>query len=515
MKVFWKLIAILILFILLSIISCLLLINQSMKIGIIVGIVLFVLNALTFPVSIYGLVKGKILKWKLYNRMEVGGLLLGTLFLALFIFLFTITNNAMEDTLENPTFSEKTRLVLNFFTYQSTQKDVVKEKRKGITYVFHPENRDTVEQFEALLLEKKSSMDALFGSELKDQLTIEIYNDSSSLQAKSDFVDVTGYYDYFNKSINVLKIDTNSNDNWKQNLIHEYTHYRIQQFSKMNHLDQSSKQVPLWFNEGVCVLIGYQNGQISSVTELKNIADFHLLDSSDSFHAAREDYIPYLQSYFAVKALVNDYGSAIIPKLLISKTVNDFYYNLEQITGKNLNEFKQTFLKELQLKEEEITEKFALVSSAILAHRYKEAEKLLTEIKNVGFKEDIEYANSLLVQIYLEHGLYENAIKLLNIEIQDKENQVYLANVMQLAEIFLLYDTEKALKYSEIVEVEAKKAPVYNIDRAVNFAEALRLINSGFPVPGYKILLEEEQIFNAPIRNKLLKKLKEEYPGEF
>ncbi|WP_391115839.1 peptidase MA family metallohydrolase [Psychrobacillus sp. L3] len=515
MKTFWKLVVILILVILLTITSCVLLINQSMKMGIIVGIVLFVLNGLIFLVSIYGVVSGKIIKWKLYNRIEVGGLLLGTVFLALFIFLFTITNTAMEETLENPTISEKTRLILNLFTYQSTQKDVVKEKRQGITYVFHPENRVTVDRFEALLLEKKSSMDAIFGNELKDHLTIEIYNDPTSLQANSYLNDVTGYYDYFNKSINVLKIDLNSNDNWKQNLLHEYTHYRIQQFSKMNHLDQNSEQVPLWFNEGVCVLIGYQNERISNVTELIDIADFHLLDSIDSFHAARENYNPYLQSYFAVKALVNDYGEAIIPKLLLSKTEDDFYKNLEKLTGMSLNEFQQTFLKKLQLKEEEISEKFALVSSAILEHRYNEVEKLITEIKNEGFKEDIEYANSLLVQIYLEQCLYENAINLLNIEIQDKENRMYLANIMQLAEIYLLFDTEKALKYSEIVEVEAKKAPVYNKELAVNFAEALRLINSSNPVPGYKRLLEVQQIFNEPIRNELINKLQEEYPGQF
>ncbi|WP_192797333.1 peptidase MA family metallohydrolase [Psychrobacillus glaciei] len=515
MKTFLKLVATLILFIFLYITSYVLLFNLSLKNGIILGIVLFTLNAVIFFVCIYGLVKGKILKWKLYNRMEVGGQLLGTLFLALLIILFTITNTAMENTLENPTFSEKTHHIFNLFTYPSTQKDVIKQKRQGITYVFHPKNRDTVDKFEALLLEKKPFMDKLFGSELKDHLTIEIYNDPTSLQADSNINDVTGYYDYFNKSIHVLKINTDPNDDWKENLIHEYTHYRIQQYSKTNHLDQRAEQVPLWFNEGVCVLIGYQNRQISSTTELKDIADFHLLDSSDSFHAARENYNPYLQSYFAVKALVNDYGSAIIPKLLLSKTVDDFYKNLEQVTSISLNEFQQTFLKKLQLKEDEVTEKFALVSSAILEHRYNEAEKLLTEITNEGFTEDIEYANTLLVQIYLEQGLYENAINLLNIEIQDKENRMYLANIMQLAEIYLLFDTEKALKYSDVVEVEAKKSPGYNIDSAVNFAEALRLINSNNPVPGYKLLLEEHQIFNEPILNELRKKLKEEYPEQF
>ena len=198
--------------------------------------------------------------------------------------------------------------------------------------------------FDSLLTENKSSFDTLFGSNDLAHLAIELYDDLESLNAKHILDEIGGYYNNNNQTIHLVAEDTH----WKQVLLHEYTHYRVHQLAKENGL-ASVERLPLWFEEGLSEVMGhginaFYHGDINQVT----ISDFHLLDFPEDFHQTRSEGLdPYRQGYFAVQALINDYGTETIQGLLLSQTMDMFYEKLEETTKKSIVEFQQSLLGDL------------------------------------------------------------------------------------------------------------------------------------------------------------------------
>jgi hypothetical protein len=150
---------------------------------------------------------------------------------------------------------------------------------------------------------------------------------------------------------------------------------RIHQDSKK--LNLPIDRLPLWFQEGTGEYFG--NKKMYDVNlDLFKAVDFHLLDSNKSYHETMgEQFNPYEQSYIAVNALVTNHGVEIIPELMMSKTIEEFYLNLENVTGKSLNEFQDSLVSDLLDKQEEIRKQFALAYDAIEEKNYVLAEIVL------------------------------------------------------------------------------------------------------------------------------------------
>ena len=234
---------------------------------------------------------------------------------------------------------ENTKKTYSFFPTKTVQKDVVSKQIDSISYYFSEDNIASVEEYSSMLAKEKANLDRIFGLELRDPLTIEIYNDSTAIKKVSP--GAVGYYKRKNQSIHLMKIDDEKR--WERILLHEYTHYRIHQFAKVNGLSSKMEQLPFWFIEGLSEYVGYQDRMINQDI-LGETVDYRLLDSSKTIPDTLEHYKVYLQGYFTIKKLDSLYGSETIKELLLSKTLTDFYITLERVTGKSTEEFQKTLL---------------------------------------------------------------------------------------------------------------------------------------------------------------------------
>ena len=468
-----------------------------------------------FCVGIFGLVMGHLNFIKLRNRLEVTVLMLFSILLGIglsgVLFINAVFDYGVKG--ENYSLEEKTRYLASEFLQVPSQKNVLKEELNDITYYFSTDKKQFVEKFNTFLLTEKETFDRVFGKEELDHLMIKIHKDSKLFQA--DFKvpkDVAGYYKEVNISLHIIP----NEGSWENLFLHEYTHYRIHQFSKKHNLPL--QRLPLWFQEGSAEFFG--NEKIEGINlEAIQILDFHLLDSSSSFQETRGgDYNPYEQSFLAVNSLVDNHGVEIIPELMMSKTIDEFYLNLENVTGKSLSEFQEALVSDLLDKQEAVQQQFKLAYEAIEEKNYGEAEIVLASIKEIGSETHMDLVEDLTIQIHVEQGLYEDVINLIEIRTTIESNGYQTNNLLTLAESFLvLEDTDKALesiKKAEKSIVQNSLTHRYNekIDSAL---DAYAQINSNNPVPGYKKLIEEELITNEYIEKDLLKQLNAKYPNEF
>jgi hypothetical protein len=514
MKKLIKLLSFLFIFIAFSAISYMIIFSQNLKFGIAFGFLLLFFCAVLFCIAIFGLVIGNLKFVLLGNRLEVFGLLALSIFLAILIGFFTVANIGLVQISPNLDLEGKTRFVISNFFKVPSQKNLLVEKKDGITYFYSLETEQYINRFHALLLEEKSTFDNFFGSDDLAPLTIEIYDDLKSLNDKHIYLnDIDGYYNENNHSIHLV----GEENNWQLVLLHEYTHYRIDQFEKTNDL-LSFERLPVWFHEGLSEVMGHgmENFYTGDINHIQSsIQDFNLLDHYDSFHQIRrEGHDPYRQSYFAVQSIVDDYGVEALQGLLLSKSIDGFYDNLEILTNKSLDEFQQTFPEKLVATQELINDKFSLAREAMNAKNYSQTETILIDVIYEGNKHNVLRANYELLDLYLEQNLFEEALTQLDILNSNEENGNKTSTLKQQAEIYLLVDTEKALTTIELAKVEVPTDHWMNpiIDE---LAEAFRLINSDNPVQGYRLLFEEDLFISDKVLHNLHEKLVTEYPEDF
>ncbi|PUB08213.1 hypothetical protein [Paenisporosarcina sp. OV554] len=509
MKIFIKLSLFLIIFITLSIVSFMVIFSLGMKSGALVAVLFIFLCFVIFCFSIFGVVKGNLNFIKLRNRTQVIGLMIFSICLTLFIGLAAFVNATIEHGLEksNLGLEAKTRFLASSVFQAPTQKNLLKEEKSGITYLFTSGNEENIEKFDLLIKEETASFDTLFGNVDTDQLQIEVHNGSASLS--STLEDVGGYYNAINQTLHLRSND----DNWENVLLHEYTHYRIDQFSEKQNLPLS--RIPLWFQEGVSELLGHTESYGIDLESVE-VIDFHLLDSNNTFYQSRnENYDAYIQSFLAVQFLVNDHGMKIIPELMLSDTINEFYQNLEAVTRKNSAEFQETFISDLIEDREKVDEQFILAFEAINTKRYEQAEVILKEIKENGLKYDIEMADEHLKTIYMDQGLYEKAISLIEIKISRDDNGFRTNDLLALSESYLLVGNSKKALVSIETARDEMSAEHFFAQRIDKFVEAYQKINSDKSLAGYKMLFEEELFINKMVQKDLNEKLLLDYPGEF
>ncbi len=485
--------------------------------GIVSGVVwlLFIfLCFLIFCAGIFGLVMGHLNFIKLRNRFEVTILMFFSILLGIGLSGVLFINAVLDYVVkgENYSLEEKTRYLASEFLQVPSQKNVSKEELNDITYYFSADKKHFVEKFNTFLLTEKESFDRVLGKENLDHLMIEIHKDSKLFD--ENFLapkDVAGLYQPLNTSLHLIP----NEGTWENLFLHEYTHYRIHQFSQKRNLPL--QRLPLWFQEGAAEFFG--NEKIEGINlEAIQILDFHLLDSSSSFQETRGgDYNPYEQSFLAVNSLVSNHGVEIIPELMMSKTIEEFYLNLENVIGKSLSEYQESLVSDLLEKQEAVRQQINLAYDAIEEKNYEKAKSVLASIKEIGNEWDIDLAEDLTIQIYVEQGLYENVIKL--IEVKNTKNDGYKTNnLLTLTESYLvLGHTEKAeesIKKAEesILQSSLTHRYIEKIDSAI---AAYAQINSNNPVPGYKMLIEEDLITNDYIEKDLLKQLNAKYTNEF
>ena len=123
--------------------------------------------------------------------------------------------------------------------------------------------------------------------------------------------------------------------------VHEYTHYKINSFCKQNGL--SISKIPIWFSEGVAE---YASSSLFpdkfKNPKIQKIQDFRKLDKlKQMLESENAEQSSYMQSYIAVKKIIEIKGKDSIQRILINTKSMTFYNSFEKVVGLSIEDFQK------------------------------------------------------------------------------------------------------------------------------------------------------------------------------
>lgn len=127
-------------------------------------------------------------------------------------------------------------------------------------------------------------------------------------------------------------------------IIHEYTHYKMNSYIKEKEMQY--REIPMWFKEGIAEYTSIDfksNNRI--ITKLDKIKDFRELEKNNGMSSYQlEGYDTYMQSYLAIKKIVEIKGEEAIQDILINTKSMGFYDAFAKVVGLSIEDF-QNLLK--------------------------------------------------------------------------------------------------------------------------------------------------------------------------
>jgi hypothetical protein len=495
-----------------SIASYLLIFHQGLIGGVLVASLFLFACLVLFGLSVYGIVTQRLKFMGFRDTGDWIGLMGFSLFLSVLVGCVAAANSFVEYTVgdNNLAYEEKTRLFASTVFQVPSQKELKKTEKNGVTYFHSAEDEQHIEKIDKLLQKERAAFNAFFGTEDSGGLTIEFHTDYESLEKNSGIEGVAGYYNAGNRTIHLVPDD----EMWELILLHEYTHYQSHLFSEENYLPV--QRIPAWFEEGLADFLAEDNSYWYDLDAVE-IIDFHRLDSNADFEqSSTESYDPYAQSFLAVQSLVTDYGTDFIPEILGSESTAEFYSELEDLAGMDLQQFQETFLSDMEEEQKARNAKLDQAYRAIEKKQFEKAEELVNGLKKSGNKYSMDEAYWMLTDIYLEQGLYEKAIASLEEKISQGEKEFMIDDLLLLAEVQLVIDPIKSLEHVKAANAFSdENGDYYDPAQIDMLLEAYQKINSRDPAGGYKLILEQELVWNPYVLEELKKKLSKEYPGKF
>ena len=204
-----------------------------------------------------------------------------------------------------------------------------------------------------------------------DKLTIQIdYDEEVFLMRPMLFTDnynanIGGYY---NKKSNTIYLYTNnpindvlmnfpqvsisegniniSDNSFKDNLFHEYTHYAIDRFIEDNNMDKNS--LPLWFEEGICEYITTNDIYFDKDLEYISLKKLETYEGFNNEISNLQANI-YEQSKLAVLKIVNEKGEKVLKDMILSLNDKDFETVIQEYMNCSFEEFENDL--QLDIKE--------------------------------------------------------------------------------------------------------------------------------------------------------------------
>ncbi|MGO1058850.1 hypothetical protein ACTL32_06970 [Planococcus sp. FY231025] len=511
MKSIRKFLVLFVVLVALSIMSFLLIFNQGLIGGLMLAAMAALFSAVLFAAGIAGVLKGKLDFFRIRNTWEAVGTILFAVIFFTVVSVVTVANSFVEFTAgeTNLAHREKMRLFASTIFQVPAQKELVSEEKNGVTYYVMEENKNEIEKMEGLLAEQREELNAFFGTDDSGGLAIEFHEDYESMEELAGIEDVSAFYNTLNRTIHLVPDDAE----WETVLVHEYTHYQSHLFALENGLPIS--HLPHWFEEGIAEYFA-EAGSFWYDLETIRLADFRSMDDLEDFDASSTaEFDPYAQAYLAVKALVDDYGEEVILELMVSESVRAFYSMFEEKTGQSIEEFQETFLEEMIAEQREMKKMFDSLYAAMEAKQDTVAEGHFQAIENTGDAYDIDEAYWIMADFYLEQELYSKAAELMNAKTAKGDERFLIDDLLLLAEIHLISNPKKSLELAERAEQEALASgdmDYYDFDSLI---AAYQKINSANAAGGYKMLFEEELIYNIYVIEDLESKLKKEFPEQF
>ncbi|WP_142829944.1 hypothetical protein [Planococcus soli] len=486
-----------------------LILNQGLIGGLMIAGMFLVVCLVIFSASIIGTVKGSLNFMKISNIKEAVGLMIFSIVLTIVVASVTIINSFAIYTTgdENLALTNKTRLFASTVFQVSSQPELLKIEKNGVTYYFSEKNEDEIAKIDEVLQNERKSFNQFLGTQDEGGLTVEFHEDYESLESGYGAEEVAGYYNLGTKSIHLVPTD----ESWELILVHEYSHYQSHLFSNQHSL--SITRIPSWFEEGIA---DYFADESSGWYDLESteIIDFHELDSQHDFDSASTDtYDPYAQSFLAVETLVEEYGEGIIPDLLMSRSATAFYKKLEAMIGMDIEEYDEIFLDQKITEQKKMDDWFEQAYEQLDKKDYAAMEKTVDTIKGAGDEYDRDAAEWILVDGLLDQKKFGEAADLLNQKIAEDTEEFLIDDLMLLAEIYLLIDPQLSLEKAMEAERAYQESGYYYFDEEI--IPVYKKINSSESLAGYRQLLREEWVYNSYVLDNLREKLSKDYPGEF
>jgi hypothetical protein len=500
MKVFLRIIIVFSIILIFAALLYFVILSPTNEIAIPLASIITVLLIFLILGSIYGMITGNIKILKIKKRK--GALLLFTV--SIFFLFYVSALGVLSIILEKeskkdiPSLKDSVLTVANLFIPIGYKKGLLSENFEGITFRFPKGDETSIQTIKKLYPGAKKELNKLYGKNPSEHLTIMIYETADELNSFSKIENLSGYYVSSNCSIHMISSKQMSPAAFQDSFFHEYTHYRTDQFLKQQHI--FSGNIPQWFNEGVSQFEMDLHTDVD--LDLKKVINFTNITTNTDFHAAIGDgYDPYLQSYFAVKELVLEHGTAVIPNLIKAAKNKTFYKGFKQITGDKIDEFQKTLLN----RRERVKELYKQADEAQKKKQYKKAENLYLEITHLD-----PYSSSaveMLPNLYIKQSEFEKAKNQL-----EEKNEPDVWELQILSELALLTDPQESLKYA----VKADKMNQVNTGGKYNKSDLTDAVKEVIkePVEGYMLLFKKDLISYKELRLALYKKLKVLYPND-
>ncbi|MBT2680184.1 hypothetical protein J7E38_14305 [Bacillus sp. ISL-35] len=225
------------------------------------------------------------------------------------------------------------------------------QQYKHISIYYQEEDKELIPlTIETLKCAEDKSAE-LFGSTKNVPIDM-IFMSKEDIVQISKIEDVSGYYSHFEKVL-AVSVDPEYVEGilqeletplyfFQKSILHEYAHYAT--FNKIEKAETFGDLFPTWFLEGISEYVGNDKTEVGFDSNPYEALPLKDISWDNDFHEVRQSGIsePYLQSYFTVNYLIQEYGINVVDELIYrTKESEDFYEALEQLTEKPVAVFEQ------------------------------------------------------------------------------------------------------------------------------------------------------------------------------
>ncbi|HZH58846.1 MAG TPA: hypothetical protein VEY70_04560 [Metabacillus sp.] len=279
-----------------------------------------------------------------------------------FISIYFLAINIMIATElgENLTIEEKYQLymipfqekIVTLADYKEMKENKLATTYRHVDIYYEPHEAELIPIIEDSIDKADELTTAIFGEVKDNQIDLILHSSTEELYEKTSLIETMGYFDDPNNIIgiaitdlsNILSDEMPQSFYFQSTILHEYTHYRLQAFIKQQGL--YVYRIPLWFHEGVAEYIGMYN--VAHRYYPFQEIEFVNLDSHHDWEKYRlEKYDVYLQSYYGIKYLVDQYGESMIKTIIIETAKeNDFDKGFLKATGITIEELQELYVKD-------------------------------------------------------------------------------------------------------------------------------------------------------------------------
>lgn len=250
----------------------------------------------------------------------------------------------------------------NSINYQRMKENKLTHKYQNFTIYYKPHEKELLPIIERAIDKADYLTSGLLGAVKDNEIDFIIHASSDELYKETLLIKTMGYFDDPNDivGIAITDLDEITADRmpgsfyFQSTIMHEYTHYRLQAFIKEQGL--FVYRIPLWFHEGVAEYIGMYDVK-HRYYPFKDTSFENLVTHKEWEKFRLDNYDVYLQSYYAIRYIVDTYGETII-KEIIEETakVNDFNKGFAKATGISIDDLQTIYLlneseEKLEMKE--------------------------------------------------------------------------------------------------------------------------------------------------------------------